>query len=413
MASKKLFFHLTIIMTTALTIGLSFGLLFCSLRPESCTDVDGFGELGASFARDFDFNGSVRRAPVYPALIGITYMVFGIDNHVGIIVLQSIILGLIGLSVYRISFSLFDNDRIAFWTALCTVLHPIVWWYVPRLWIELTYALFVLWMVFAAIRAIQNPTYARLILFGALCGLATLCKAVTMLFPLFLAGAATLSMILKISPFRHINGKALIRIFTIPTIAMLLIIAPWTVRNKVVSGKWIAVSSNVGVEFFRGTVFADQNSYNIKKTIPEIWDVAMKEEKKILAEHGYPEGERPGFVTLDRIFNPLMIEFITQQPARFAKKIIKQLPAFWTRGETFGKSLVFLGFAVISLFLFAGGFFCFNNRLEVYIIVICILYFNLLYAAVLAWARYSMPLYPLLMLAAIPFVLRITGIKQP
>ena len=67
---------------------------------------------------------------------------------------------------------------------------------------------------------------------------------------------------------------------------MFITIFPWTIRNHIVSNTWTLVSSNIGVEFFRGNVFAEQNSFLLQKTTPEIWDFEQQQEMQILSQNG-------------------------------------------------------------------------------------------------------------------------------
>lgn len=264
------------IVLAGLVMGLGFGFFFLRASPASCGDMDGFGQLGAMFAEHGHLAGSIRRGPIYPVFLGLLYAGFGADNHAAVIGGQTLLLILLGLSARRISQALFASERAAFWTGMAVVLHPLSWWYVPRLWVELCYALFVLWMVFAAIRAVEQPIWRRLAGFGLLAGLASLCKATTLLYPPFLAAGVGLGALVRGRAFAHLGVQDWLKFALVPLAAMVLTVAPWTARNWKVSGRWVPVSSNLGVEFFRGTVFADQNSHLLRQTIPEIWAVAME-----------------------------------------------------------------------------------------------------------------------------------------
>lgn len=390
------------IVLAGLVMGLGFGFFFLRANPASCGDVDGFGQLGATFAEHGHLAGSIRRGPIYPVFLGLLYAGFGKGNHAAVIGGQTLLLILLGLSARRISQALFVSERAAFWTGMAVVLHPLSWWYVPRLWVELCDALFVLWMVFAAIRAVEQPTWRRLAGFGLLAGLSSLCKATTLLYPPFLAAGVGVGALVRGRAFAHLGVQDWLKFALVPLVVMALTIAPWTARNWKVSGRWVPVSSNLGVEFFRGTVFADHNSHLLRRTIPEIWAVAMQREAAVLQAHGYPEGAQPDWAEKDDVFDPLMKDYVRHSPAAFAVKIAKQIPAFWIRGETRGKSLVFMACALGTLGLWGWSSWCRRSFSATGVVLWTVLYFNLLYAAVLAWARYSMPLYPLLLLVGIP-----------
>ncbi len=146
------------------------------------------------------------------------------------------------------------------------------------------------------------------------------------------------------------------------------------------------------MEFFRGNVFAEHNSFLPHNTIDEIWGIAMEREAEILRQNGK---EKPSHIEKDEIFNPIMKDYMVHHPFRFAVKILKQIPAFWMCGETTKKSIVFMLLALSALVFFIKGFLVLRKTsIFAYVVLITVIYFNLLYAAILAWGRYSMPIYP-------------------
>jgi len=97
----------------------------------------------------------------------------------------------------------------------------------------------------------------------------------------------------------------------------------------------------------------------------------------------------------NELFDSLMKKFIVYHPLDFFIKILKQIPAFWMRGETTKKSIAFIFLALTTLIFFIKGFFKLRNKsVFAYIVLIIVIYFNLLYAPIIAWAIYSMPIYP-------------------
>jgi len=405
LANKTSFYHILLIFLIALLIGIGFGLYFFSHFPESCNDVDGFGRLAASFAQNFTFGGSIRRGPVYPFLIGMIYYFFGTADHTAVILFNGLCFACLGVLGYFISFKIFNSLRTAFWTGIFIIFNPIVFWYVPRLWVELPFALFILIMVYAAGQALKNPSLKNLILFGIFAAISALCKAVTLLFPIFLAICICFLYIFKNHSINHLSRADLLKILIIPSVIMMVVITPWTLRNNSVSGSWVLVSSNMGLEFFRGNVFAEENSFLLTQTIPQIYEKSVKKENEVIARSYYT---KPTWAQIDRLFTPLMWDFIFHSPQRFAVKVIKQIPAFWMRGETREKSYIFIIFSIGSIIAFIGGFVKLRKKIILtYVILSFVVYLNLLHASLLALARYSMPLYPLLTIIATPFVLDI------
>lgn len=361
------------------------------------------------FAANDDLGGSIRRPPAFIVFMGLVYRIFGESQNIYIF-FQSVLLGIIGCLVYLISFESFKSRKIALVSGLATIVFPTCIWYVPRHWIELMFASFVIFMLWSASKTLSKPTLRNMVVFGIAVGLTAFCKSVVFLFPLFLAFFVLIMKTIQIRPFRELTKSNLLGLFFIPTIAMLLVIAPWTIRNRIVSGKWLLISSNASVEFFRGNIFADNNLFLPQNTILEIWPEVIAREKEILREHGNPH---PTFIEKDEIFGSLMRDYILHRPFDFAVKIIKQIPAFWICGETTFKSLALLAIALPMNILFIIGFFL--TRKKSYFAnttLIFMIYLNLIYAAVLALGRYSMPLYPPMLVLAVYVVFHIFSRKK-
>lgn len=338
---------------TIFCIALISGNIFGYFMITNMTDVDGFSSLGRQFATYGDLNGSIRRAPIYPVFLGCIYRIFG-ENRTNVIFFQAVILGILGVCVFIMSYENFQSTKIAFLTGICTVLHPICLWYVPRFWIELLFANLILLMIWSAYKALSASTVWNLIKFGVFAGIASLCKAIILLFPLFLAASVFGLCLFGIKPFKYMNKVILLKIIVIPTSVMFITIFPWVIRNHIVANTWTLISSNVGVEFFRGNVFAEQNSFLLQKTIPEIWDVAQQKERQILSQRGIEANDPTK--KKDEIFDSIMKDFIIYHPIEFFIKILKQIPAFWMRGETTKTSIVFMSLALTTLYFFIKGF---------------------------------------------------------
>lgn len=405
---KSIILRIVSIFCIALIAGNIFGHLMLIHNPQVSMDKDGFARLARQFATYGNFASSIRRGPIYPAFLALIYKLFG-ASHSNIIFFQAFLLGILGVSVFMISYENFLSKKIAFWTGICTILHPLCLWYVPMIWLELLFANLVMLVIWSAYKALSNSTCWNLFVFGVLTGIASLCKAVTLFFPLFLACSVFGLYIFKIMPFNRLSRITLLKIFVIPTSVMLLTIIPWTIRNHIVSDTFTLVSSNVGVEFFRGNVYAQENSFLLQKSIPEIWKIANEKEKEILRQERI---EKPG-ATQDRIFNNMMIKYMFYQPIQFAVKILKQMPAFWMRGQTINKSFVFILLALSALVFFIKGFLVLREKsIFVHIVLFLIIYFNLLYAAILAWARYSMPVYPPMIVIGVYWIIQFGVVRK-
>ncbi len=391
--------HIVFLLLLGLAVGLAFGHSFYARFPEKCDDVDDFGQLAAGFATDLTLGGSVRRGPVYPVLLGMVYRIFGIHNHAALIAFHSLCLGFLGVGFYIFSRKVFGSDKLAQGAGILIILNPFVVWYVPRFWIELVFTLLTSAMVFTAYRALRSRTPRSLALFGLATGLSALCKAVTLLFPLFLALSLVLLRTRSSGPFYRFPWRKLGAFFLIPTAVTLLTISPWVLRNRIVTGRWVLVSTNLGVEYFRGDFLSQRNSFLIsRKTLEDTLMESVAEENRILQEHG----RDPALITdmeKDDVFLALMWEDLRSRPQRHVINTLKQIPAFWYLGNTWWSSLYFLGQSVVFLSLFGIALVRFRSGRELGTLIgLFLLYMTLLHASLGALARYSLPLYPLMTL---------------
>ena len=106
-------------------------------------------------------------------------------------------------------------------------------------------------------------------------------------------------------------------------------------------------------------------------------------------------------VEKDRIEGAEMKRKLLHEPFDFLRKFAVQLFTFWYIVETRAKSL-FVGSiaAVVLAFSIAGYVRASRRNALVWPVVAVLVYFNVIYAAFLAFARYSMPLFPTLAILA-------------
>ncbi len=236
MNKKKFVLSIIIIFLIALVAGNIFGRYMAEHYPRTTEEVDGFGHLGRQFATSGNLGGSIRVAPLFPVLIGLIIKIFGDSSNV-LLFFQTVLLGMLGVFVFLISYDNFKSLKIAFFTGIITVLHPMCLWYVLRLWAELLFANLLILMIWSAYKVLSNSTWRNLIVFGVLTGITTLCKAVVSLFPIFLAGSVFVLHMFRVKPFQSLSRGTLLKFFIVPISAMLLVVLPWTIRNHNISGE--------------------------------------------------------------------------------------------------------------------------------------------------------------------------------
>jgi hypothetical protein len=106
-------------------------------------------------------------------------------------------------------------------------------------------------------------------------------------------------------------------------------------------------------------------------------------------------------VEKDRIEGAEMKRRLLHEPGAFLRKFTIQAATFWYIVETRSRSLLVGAIALVILVLSAiGAANAQRSGMVVWPVLLVIVYFNAMYAAFLAMARYSMPLFPTLSVVA-------------
>lgn len=383
---KFFILNLAFVIFLSIVVGLTYGLMSQS----KIDDVDGFAWLSKYFADHTSFVPTLRRGPLYSIIFGTFIKMFGFNNMVTI-AFQTIFLATLSSLTYILSYKLFRKFKYAVLTGILVAINPMCFNYVAKNLVELVFAVLILLQLWFAYKSITHPNYKNYIIFGIFSGLSALCKSVSLLFPIFFVISIILFKLFKVTVFRNISINSLFKLLITSFVIMLLTISPWTIRNYKVFGSFTLISNGAGYEFLRGKYIAQENAfYDLRKTNTEIWNKFFIEYYEIL--HKY---ELKDDIEIQKRLDIIMKEYIINNPIGFAERTLKQIPTFWMRGDGWKKSMVYLSLSVFLISFFILGFLrLYKKSLFAYVVLIAAVYFNLIYAAILAIGRYSMPLYP-------------------
>jgi hypothetical protein len=201
------------------------------------------------------------------------------------------------------------------------------------------------------------------------------------------------------------------------------------IRNRMVTnGQFSGISSNASGEFLRGYIYSQPKYVLLQKDlggqpgVPGADPEANAYEDQILLQHGLvPYGYHyfhagivdasppiPAGVTSaqveaqkDHVEDAVAISRVLHDPVASLGKFLAQLATFWYIVETRLTSLVLGGMALVLLALSVLGVLrARRDSVVTWPVVAVVLYLNVVYATTVAIARYSMPLYPLLLIFA-------------
>jgi 4-amino-4-deoxy-L-arabinose transferase-like glycosyltransferase len=399
---------------------------------EATVDLNGFGLIARNIAEGHGFSAgfgpTVRRGPLYPYLGAALLKLFGSDApslteaqfYQPILIGNAIIFGLTCVVVWWTARRLF-GARIGLLAAAIAPFVPQSVRYVGMTEVETLMGLFTALLAALGISFAAKATVRTGAALGAVAGLATLTKPIVLLYPFGFVILVWLFSWHRTRPSR----EQLLSVVTLFGVFGALLL-PWSIRNALVThGEFRGISSNAPGEFLRGYILVQPKYYLLQQDfgggIPtkQQWDPeANAYEEQLFKTHGAiyykdsrdPAGNRvlvptpaPGVtgadleLQRDRIESQELKRKVLAEPGNFIIKFGVQLFTFWYIVETRAKSLIVGAIALVVLALAAVGYARASRGGDtVWPIAAVVLYFNAIYAAFLAFARYSMPLFPTL-----------------
>ncbi|MBI5471423.1 MAG: glycosyltransferase family 39 protein [Ignavibacteriae bacterium] len=366
-------------------------------------DPDRFGELGLSIA---DGNGYAysadgppvfERAPLYPFLLAALFKLVGHFSLTAVQILQAFFHSLTSYLVVVVA-SKFFRRRAALTAQLLYAFHPIALWYTARIWVESTNTLLLCVVVLTMTLLFERPNRMRAILTGIAIGVSCLVKPLLLLFP-FVVGVL---MIVRLEKRRWY-------VAILPLIIAGLVILPWTLRNYRAANDVLLVNTSLGFNLIQGDVIGEDwpSAYN---TILDYWQRGFHRADSLLA----PSGLQWESVEGDRTLISHATEQYLSNPTSLAKKVAANFFTFWYLSESLAKSIFFgiLQFAlliagVVSYIRLDG-----KERRRVIPISALVLYYIAVNVFIVGWARYSMPLIPLLLIVASPLLSRVISFGE-
>jgi 4-amino-4-deoxy-L-arabinose transferase-like glycosyltransferase len=422
-------------------------VVYHSLNAGNTTiDLNGFGLLSRNIALGkgftWGFGPTTRRAPLYPVLAAAILKVFGNDApgvpdaeaYKPVLIAQCFVFGFTCLLAWAIARRLFGS-RVALVTALLCPLLPQSLRFIAMTEVEILTGLFAVLLAYTGLNLLERPRLSTGVWFGLVAAADTLTKPVTQFYLVVFLALLWGWWIWRArreqqsEPLRAFHTRPCV----VATCAALLVfglaVLPWTIRNRIVTdGQFSGISSNASGEFLRGYINAQPKYVLLRQNFGgqdgvEGWDPeANRYEEQLLRQHGMvfyrfnyfhagtvdvtppiPTGVTSAQIEAqkDHVEDAVAISRVLHDPASFLGKFLVQLATFWYMVETRVTSLVIGGIALVILALSVLGILRARRASMVtWPVVAVILYLNVVYAATLAVARYSMPLYPMLLILA-------------
>lgn len=189
-------------------------------------------ENGFSHQVDPPYKPNIRRTPLYPYFVAIHYALFGIMPF--LILLTQLIIGSITcVFTYQVGKLLFNENTALLASGLMAFHLPNVF-YSNLLLTETLFTFLFILHSFSLIKFLKDGKLWTLVLSSIAIGLATLCRPISMFFPV-------ISGILIVL-FFYKNRRLIISYNMILGAIFILMLFPWLIRNHSITGQFIMTS---------------------------------------------------------------------------------------------------------------------------------------------------------------------------
>ena len=390
------------------SLNVILSLLFCFvIHPKIygvpysvVNDTDAWDKLGMGVWKNGTLSfypatePTIQRAPLYPALIAgllcITNGVFWLES---LQIIQSVLLGLTCLLVYYIGESHW-NRRTGFFAALASAIYPGFIWFTRRVMLDSIAIFFFTLLAATLVALIRKPCLCRFLLTGFILGLCMLLKSTFLPYLVFLPVALL---------FTLPRGKRSGIVYII--IVAAACVAPWTGRNYHLTKKVIPVQSMTGYMVASGDDFIRDWStfpFNALELTKASFRKSVSPRIRHIYNSDHPLSRKE--LASDSLLLAQSIEYYKHDPVFLLKKVAYNALLYWMLSVNLPMSII-SALLTIPLLLLAGvsvwekvrrgGF----RSPDFLLLGMVFLYYSM-HLPVLAAARYSIPVMPVVIVYA-------------
>jgi len=323
-------------------------------------------------------------APVYPFFLAGVFKIFG-ENLLAVKLIQ-VLFGVASVALVYFLAARFMRPFVALLAASIIAVHPEIIGITGFIYTETLFIFLLLATLLLFLHAVATKKAVHFVCAGALLGLTTLCRGVTLQWPIFMLAVIMLSS----------QRWLWFRRWAFVVAGMAVTMAPWAIRNYQHFHVFLPVATGSGDVFWTGNYLEFDGEYRYEQT-----------RKKLSAIAGDVD-----LITRDRKLMAEAKRMILDEPLAHAWLFARKIFRYWLRvyedvphGEARQRNWLVFGVLAIThysiLLLALIGLRRCNWRHEgVKMLLAFVCYYTLVHAATLAVARYRIPLLPLLSIAA-------------
>lgn len=383
------------------------------------SDAHGYHKIAVNLLENNAFSGSesspyvpdVFRTPIYPFFLASLYAIFGYKPYIAIL-FQLIIGSIICLLIYKIGRTLF-NKKIALLAGLFVAFEYSSILYSNMLWTETLFTFLFTIHIYFLVKFLMANSNRGLIYSAIFLGLSTLCRPVSIYFFIFLIGIFYFH-------FKKDLRRGILK-YSILTLSFLLTIAPWMIRNYIVSGEFLVSSVQERVlhwslphlvkskEVHTEQVEKVQSTdHNTSKTRNVAQEMSTKKNiiNAVLSDaRRYIRGTVRFFTTLGSSGYPLLLGLSHYQMRRedldkglweAAKIVIQRKSMLECFFICFNASFLFFLYSTMCFGIYVA--IRKNKFIEIILFISIIMYFAIAVGSVLPTERYRVPIMPYIIL---------------
>ncbi len=347
-----------------------------------------------------DTSETMLRSPGFVLVLAGIFGLFG-KSLLAVQIVQYLMSAVTAAIVYLISQRLFGVKPVSLLAVFLFLFHPISMLSDTRAGTDTTLALCLTATIWLLLRAIDSQRWWDFVLSGLALGYTMLVKAtVALIFP-------AVFLFLVCSPLMRRPFWMTFRQFSLAAITAALVMTPWVIRNFEISGQFVPTMTDSGLAIFQGEE-AIRNAGNGKDS-KDLLNDAAEEQLRIGHEMGLRMRDDffPQFYRVqDEIsfYNELARRGWTQyreHPALLARAIVHNSWAFWLQGRTHKATLINIVVILPFVFIFlCGAVAAVRSERRSWILVISVVMFALPHLVIIAIARHSSTVVPLMCVLA-------------
>jgi 4-amino-4-deoxy-L-arabinose transferase-like glycosyltransferase len=323
-------------------------------------------------------------APVYPFFLAGVFKIFG-ENLLAVKLIH-VLLGTASVALVYCLAARIMRPFVALLAALLMAVHPEIIGITGFIYTETLFIFLLLMTLVLFQRALATKKVFHFVCAGALLGLTTLCRGVTLQWPVFMV------VVIMLSSQRWVW----LRRWAFAVAGMALVMAPWTIRNYQHFRVFLPVATGSGDVFWTGNYLEFDGEYRYQETQAKLFEVAGDVD----------------LVTRDRRLMADAKRMILEEPLAHAWLFVRKIFRYWLRvyedvphGEARQRNWVVFGVLAMTHYLILllaliGLWRCNWRNEDAKTLLAFVCYYTLVHAATLAVARYRIPLLPLLSIAA-------------